>query len=104
MNSARPLVKTVGLIPSGQVASAQDVLRFATCPMCHTPASLTQSALEAGGEWRCVRCGQHWDATRLAAVAAYAAWVVARDAVGANGSKRVSLSHNLLTEQLTGKT
>jgi ribosomal protein L37AE/L43A len=54
----------------------QDVLRSATCPMCHAPASLTQSALAAGGDWQCVRCGQHWDAARLAAVAAYAAWVV----------------------------
>ena len=54
----------------------QDVLRFATCPMCHTPASLTPSALAAGEDWQCVRCGQHWDAARLAAAAAYAAWVV----------------------------
>jgi hypothetical protein len=44
--------------------------------MCHAPASLTQSALAAGGDWQCIRCGQHWDAARLAAVAAYAAWVV----------------------------
>jgi len=52
-----------------------DVARPATCPMCHTRASLTQSAVEAGGAWRCARCGQHWDAARLEAVAAYAAWV-----------------------------
>jgi predicted Zn finger-like uncharacterized protein len=56
-----------------------DVVPTATCPMCHTRASLTQSALAAGGDWRCVRCGQHWDAARLAAVAGYAAWVVHRD-------------------------
>jgi predicted Zn finger-like uncharacterized protein len=59
----------------------QDVLRFVTCPMCHTSAALSQSALEAGGEWRCVRCGQHWDAARVAAVAAYAAWSVDHDRV-----------------------
>ena len=51
-----------------------DVVRSVTCPMCHARASLTQSALEAGGAWRCVRCGQHWDADRLTAVAAYAVW------------------------------
>jgi hypothetical protein len=54
----------------------------ATCPMCRTPASLTQDVIETGGAWRCVRCGQHWDAARLAAVAAYAAWIVAHDRAG----------------------
>lgn len=49
------------------------------CPMCHTQAPLTQGALDAGGAWRCVRCGQQWDARRLSAVAAYAAWVVEHD-------------------------
>ena len=54
----------------------------ATCPLCHTThGSLTPDALEAGGTWRCVRCGQWWDADRLAAVAAYSAWVVERDTV-----------------------
>ena len=48
--------------------------RSASCPMCHMSAPLSQSAVEAGGAWRCVRCGQHWGAARLAAVAAYAAW------------------------------
>jgi ribosomal protein L37AE/L43A len=51
-----------------------DVLAYATCPMCHTPSSVTQGAIDAGGDWRCVRCGQHWDGKRLATVAAYAAW------------------------------
>ena len=59
-----------------------EILRSATCPMCHTSAPLPQSALEAGGDWRCVRCGQHWDAARLATVAAYAAWIVDRDRIG----------------------
>jgi len=49
------------------------------CPMCHTPTSLTQHAVETGGDWRCVRCGQYWDAVRLAAVAAYAEWTLDRD-------------------------
>ena len=55
-----------------------------TCLMCHTPASLTQAAVDAGSDWHCVRCGQRWDATRLAAVAAYAAWVDERTGAGAN--------------------
>lgn len=57
----------------------QDIVRSATCPMCHTAAPLSRSAVEAGGDWRCVRCGQHWDAARLAAVAAYAVWTVEHD-------------------------
>ena len=64
----------------------QDIVRPAICPMCHTSAALSQSALETGSGWRCVRCGQHWDAARLAAVAAYATWSVdhvgGRDAEG----------------------
>ena len=63
-----------------------DVLRSPTCPMCHTSATLSPSALEAGGDWRCVRCGQHWDARRLATVAAYAAWTVERDRGGRIGT------------------
>ena len=59
-----------------------DILGYATCPMCHTPTSVTQDAIEAGGNWRCVRCGQHWDAARLAAVATYAAWVADRERPG----------------------
>jgi predicted Zn finger-like uncharacterized protein len=55
-----------------------DAVPSAICPMCHTAVSLTQSALDAGGAWRCVRCGQHWDAARLAAVATYAAWMLDR--------------------------
>jgi hypothetical protein len=44
-----------------------DTSRLATCPLRHTPhASLTREALQAGGDWRCVRCGQQWDARRLA--------------------------------------
>ena len=55
---------------------------FPTCPLCHTPASLTQNAIDAGADWWCVTCGQRWDATRLSAVAAYAAWVVERAVIG----------------------
>jgi transcription elongation factor Elf1 len=65
----------------------QDILRPATCPMCHASATLSQSALEAGGDWRCVRCGQRWDAARLEAVAAYAAWSADHDRVGRQGAE-----------------
>ena len=85
----------------------QDVLRFATCPMCHTSATLSQSALEAGGDWRCVRCGQRWDAGRLAAVAAYTAWRVDHDRVGgrgAEGGHDAALYGHLPTDRLGGKS
>lgn len=65
----------------------RDIIRSATCPMCDTSARLSQSALEAGGDWRCVRCGQRWDAARLAAVAAYAAWTVDHDRTGRRGTE-----------------
>ena len=51
-------------------------LRQVTCPLCHTPSALTAAAVEAGGEWQCVRCGQQWDTARLAALANYALWLV----------------------------
>ena len=78
-----------------------DSIGSTTCPLCHTSATLTQSALEAGGDWRCVRCGQHWDARRLATVTAYAAWAVDRDCAGRratgggpNASRCVDVSTN----------
>jgi len=61
---------------------ASEALSYATCALCHTPSSLTLEAVAAGGAWRCKKCGQHWDGSRLAAVAAYAAWAVARARVG----------------------
>jgi hypothetical protein len=64
----------------------QDALRSVTCPLCHTPRTLTRSEIDAGGTWRCVRCSQHWDAARLTAVDAYAAWTVEREAV-AHGAR-----------------
>jgi hypothetical protein len=48
----------------------------ATCPLCHTAdAVLTEAALTAGGEWRCLTCSAHWDAVRMAKVAAYRGWL-----------------------------
>jgi len=39
---------------------------------------VTLNAIEAGDHWWCARCGQHWDANRLAVVAAYARWTADR--------------------------
>ena len=83
-----------------------DILPAVTCPMCHTSAALSRSALAAAGAWRCVRCGQHWDAPRLEAVAAYVAWRVDRDGAGrrsAGGGHGSALSAHLPTERLGGK-
>jgi predicted Zn finger-like uncharacterized protein len=92
MNSTRPLVITGGLEPGGLAAAVlqddeRDILRSALCPMCHTSANVTQAAIEAGGDWRCVRCGQHWNAARLATVAAYAAWVRDREHLRMRGTE-----------------
>jgi len=62
-----------------------DVLRPGECPMCHT---LTQSARDTGGAWRCVRCGQSWNAERLATVAGYAVWVAERDRADGRSPER----------------
>ncbi len=60
---------------------------YATCQSCHTvDLTVTDSAVAAGADWRCARCGQRWDARRLAAVAAYAQWLSER-AVPANHSE-----------------
>jgi predicted Zn finger-like uncharacterized protein len=56
------------------------VLPSLTCPLCHTPASVSQATIDAGGVWRCSRCLQSWDAARLNAVAAYAVWTAERKA------------------------
>ena len=39
---------------------------------------MTNGAVDAGADWRCARCGQQWDAVRLAAVAAYNVWLSER--------------------------
>ena len=101
MTPSRSLPQTAAALADAD----QAVSRYAMCPLCGTAhPSLTQSALEAGGEWRCARCGQHWDAARLVAVAAYAAWVVERDDVGrrtgTEGSESAARVHHLPAETL----
>jgi len=47
---------------------------IAECPLCHTIDSTPSRSVDEM-TWRCVRCGQHWDAARLSAVAAHQQWL-----------------------------
>jgi transposase-like protein len=58
--------------PTGIAAST------ATCPLCHTGASVSSAMLQAGASWTCERCGQAWTAARLKTAAAYAQYAAAR--------------------------
>lgn len=49
------------------------------CRLCHTVHS-ESSAADTSRPWRCTRCGQHWDAARIAAVENYERWAKARTA------------------------
>ena len=85
-----PIVQDLSL-PDATTAlldEAPNLASPATCPLCHAHASVTQAALDAGGAWRCVRCGQYWDARRLTAVAGYAAWVANRDGADSRSKAR----------------
>lgn len=63
------------------LSAALELAGPATCPSCHAvDLTMTDSAVAAGADWRCRRCGQLWDARRLAAVAAYAGWLSERTA------------------------
>lgn len=65
---------------SSQSTIAPDVARFVTCPLCHTAdPTMTHTALSAGADWHCSRCGQRWNATRLTVVAGYVAWAQGGD-------------------------
>jgi uncharacterized Zn finger protein len=71
------MVTAVASRPSVNTPPAiREVVGFATCPSCHTEDPImTNVAVGANADWRCRRCGQRWDAVRLATVAAYAVWV-----------------------------
>jgi transcription elongation factor Elf1 len=57
---------------------------LAVCPTCHRQDPLvTIAALDTGASWHCGRCGQRWDAERLATVAAYLSWVANRTPLSA---------------------
>jgi transcription elongation factor Elf1 len=63
--------------------TTHELLGFATCPSCRaTDASMTYDALGKDSDWQCARCGQKWSVTRLATVAAYAAWVSGQTDLG----------------------
>jgi hypothetical protein len=55
-----------------------DASVLATCPYCHTAFPLMSEGTREA-DWRCIRCGQRWDAGRLATVAAYASWALEHD-------------------------
>ena len=77
MNTARPIAPRA-LQSSASPVPRQDErerVRSAMCPLCHTSAAIS---LDAGDAWRCGRCGQHWDARRLGAVAGFEAWAALR--------------------------
>jgi len=52
------------------------------CPLCHTVNSgVTEYSLINGASWLCARCGQTWNARRLATALAYKAWAGAQERV-----------------------
>ena len=62
--------------PPGAVVEPEGLAR---CPRCHrVDEALTNASVAAGEYWRCARCGSLWDQTRLATVAAYTDWDLAR--------------------------
>lgn len=57
----------------------------AECLLCH--AVHTDSFVGDGSRsWRCNRCGQHWDAARVATVLDYQRWMKAEAATIAHGA------------------
>ena len=72
-----------------RAASAVTDDSLCVCPMCHTvAAAITASALGTGGYWLCTRCGQEWDASRLATRAAYTDYAEGRPALAFAGVVR----------------
>ena len=57
-----------------------DTLQRAVCPFCHTASPMLE-AHQAEEGWQCVRCGQRWNARRLATAATYTAWAAEEDRV-----------------------
>jgi hypothetical protein len=68
------------LMSAPDLTTAPDLVTI-SCPLCHTEApALTDRALAGGADWVCPQCTQCWTATRLATVAAYAAYCAQRGA------------------------
>ena len=83
------MVTAIASLPptSSPAALALELSGPATCLSCHAAdLTLTDNAVAAGADWRCRRCGQLWDARRLAAVAAYAGWLSDRAASADDGA------------------
>ena len=78
MRSITARAATTGGVPTAEAgvpgASAASAVELAECPLCHTAIS----GASAGYDWRCRTCGQQWSPLRISTVAAYAAWVEAR--------------------------
>ena len=55
----------------------------AECLLCH---SVHREPLDHDGSWRCHRCGQHWDAARVATVMSYQLWARAEATTIAHGA------------------
>lgn len=66
--------RTLRVMEFPHSANAESVL--AVCPLCQKVADFTTAAdVSAGASWCCVRCGQSWTASRLAAVMPYARYL-----------------------------
>jgi hypothetical protein len=106
MMSARNTLDPLSLpqMTAAALDAEQDAWLSLVCPMCHTATPLTQSAVKAGANCGCVKCGQRWDAIRLLTVAAYTARVADRGAAAGKGAEPVSLFHSVRIEQRDGKT
>ena len=50
------------------------------CLLCHT-VQYESFAGNPGCSWQCKRCGQHWDAARVAAVMNYRRWLIAENEI-----------------------
>ena len=59
----------------------------AVCPSCHTARVLATDEVAAESYWRCQRCGEQWTPSRLATVAEYEAWDLARTSAAATRSE-----------------
>jgi transposase-like protein len=80
-----------------------DLTGFATCPSCRTADSrVTNLAVSGGADWHCARCGQRWDARRLATVAAYAVWLAEHTAASTITHQLIKKADDVLVVQEQG--
>jgi hypothetical protein len=73
------MISKIQTVPPDDALRGASALASTACPLCHTvDHTVTLETLKHGATWLCARCGQRWDAARLAVVAADAASMVAR--------------------------